>query len=161
MNIDLLELIKGRKIAIIGGYDFHDNINRYDLIVRINSHWERQAGRCHIVYHNGSRRDWHCMRSKFRDIPGLKQIKFMSIAYSGGSRQEMIDFCLKHNISYMTYRKDLRRSTATPWARELVSRLQAMTEWPGGEPFTGTLAAWHISKYPVQELLITVTIFFF
>ncbi len=155
MNAEYSNLIKHRRIAIVGGYDEHDSIDRYDTIVRVNSHWFRQGGKCDIIYHNGGRRDWDSSRSrKFYLMPELKQLKFMVIDHAGGVRSDMIDFCTEHEIPYMTYRKDLKYSSWTPWARELVSRVQEHST-RSGDPFTGTAAAMHISRYPILELFIT------
>ena len=51
---DYYSYIEGRSVAIVGGDDEIDRtaVNGCSVVVRINNHWQRQRGRCDVLYYS-------------------------------------------------------------------------------------------------------------
>ncbi len=54
LNLEEFECLRGRSVALVGGAAGRDTepvLSGYDIVVRINNHWLRTAGRMEVLYH--------------------------------------------------------------------------------------------------------------
>lgn len=150
------ELTKGKSVALVGGSDKinWNRVNQCDLVARVNSHWERQRGRCDILY-------FSCgddLSIDFLDDPELYDtLKFAWVNASNmlfnGDRQiakyaEVCSLIRKRNVQMALYASGPPKAFETfdclrnlgpryRWTRDLARRWEF-------HPLTGMIALYHL-----------------
>jgi hypothetical protein len=163
VNPQYNKLIEGKTIALVGGAD---TINRSfvessEITIRINSHWAKQRGPIHVLYHSGQHDAGPYSiidQPEFRDIQFIWLDKLQGIFNSPGfiliaaaCKQYSIplDYFVHGNNQCYTMVKELN---------PLESKYQWIKDFQGQWnmfAFTGILALEHLRQHPIKKLSVT------
>lgn len=167
MSVAFAEYLNGKRVAVVGGLgDSIEDLSDYDVIVRINSHYIRQGGRCDVLYHScagdinlsayedGTADKFH-NDTRFVFLNGIYQL-FGSTAGGLGTlrgyfsaRNAHIDTYIHVNAQAFALIKELNPLPRKHWwVKDFCLRWHVY-------PFTGVLALYHLTLYPCAEIYVT------
>lgn len=147
--------LDNKNVVIVGGasecVDL-EMIENADLVVRVNDHWRKQRGRCDILYASGVLPLMIVMGAEPLE-PDWVMFNF-NLTLEDLPEQEQFCRWADHNaVSYDRFYqcqfRDLNpRGPGYEWANILYKRINTM-------PFTGIMAAYHLSLFPVRAIGLT------
>lgn len=144
----LQRIIKDKKVILVGGWDSdpeHNLIQKYDVVVRINNHWNRQKGRCDILYQNCA---WDTVDWVDAFIyPHQQEYPLVVFDFHGGEYRRNMEFCQKKLIPYTYFRRETKDEEH--WHHKL---FHDMNKIQRSSPFMGTMAAYHLFEHEPELL---------
>lgn len=161
--MDFNSIVRDKSVALIGGADEINwtEVEKCDLVARVNSHWSRQGGRCNILY-------FSCARdlefSMFEKAELWSQLKFVLVNLShtlfGSIAAErarfVISLLFERKIPFLTY----YHAPARAW--HLFEHLRGKDSWERKlserydfHPLTGILATEHLLISEARDVFVT------
>lgn len=148
------QLLYNKKVCLVGGApDVSEPLlETADLVVRVNDHWLRSSGRCDILYLTGAALKPALLCDALR--PEFLFYSFNMIAEQQHPLEPtLLAFCRRNGITadkflQVQYQHTNPIGPYYEWANVLHKRLRTM-------PFTGTLAACHLLRFPLKQLALT------
>lgn len=146
-----LQLIKGKRVAIIGGGDYIDPAaHDCDLVCHINQWYPRRDDLpCNILY-------WRFL-GPFADMEKPQGLKYCFVYFGNEYAHQVPTWCDKNKIpwEYFTLGYSELTSTMPEIMRDKLCWPRKLEEEMGCLPFTGWLAAWHILQQQPASVLMT------
>lgn len=157
-------LVSQKSVALIGGSDSieWDEVNKCDLVARVNGHWARQGGRCEVLYYSCADDLDYRMWS---DPELWKQLKFAVVnlshrlfgGYAGEKTNWVISQLIEHCVPIETYVSaphhawqvfKVLQEQPQSWSRDLAARYDF-------HPLTGILAVEHLLLSKAASVYVT------
>ena len=161
----LSKIYDGASVALVGGVDAFDaRILDVDVVVRVNGHWQKQRGKCDVLYwSSASDLPWNIFDDEelwwtlrhvaFSFSPAL--FSEASITHINAARRK----CEAHGVSWSRY----FHAPAEAW--QVFSRLQdaptsecfckELSERYSFHPLTGAIALHHILMHSPRSVYVT------
>lgn len=161
--MDFNSIVDSKSVALIGGADEIDwsEVEKCDLVARVNSHWNRQGGRCDVLY-------FSCARdldfSMFEKAELWSQLKFVLVNLSHSLFGEIaaerarfvISLLIERRVPFATY----YHAPARAW--HLFENLRGKESWERRlserydfHPLTGILATEHLLLSSASRVFVT------
>lgn len=163
-HLDYARLLEGETLALIGGHDEIDwvEVEKVDLVARINGHWWRQRGRVELLYDSCAHDN---IRKMYQDDRFWGQVKFahLNITHTffsgqGGEYYENRARFVEHGVDWDFYVHAPRRLFDEMDQLKTVPErhkwyINFIEEW-NIYPFTGVLALCHLLLQPIKSIYI-------
>ena len=157
------DLLWDKSVTIVGGREIDEEerckVESYDLIVRINNHWERNGPNNNTGRYPRTNILYWCGAPFFKaPLNELRRAGFRFACMHSGGRSHMLASWMKElGIPYITY--DHEKLTCKAGAHKVLEPKDKWFEtWKRKydlHPLTGVIAIRHISLFPVRELYVT------
>lgn len=165
LHMNFNEYVNGKTVALVGGADDVDwnEVNKRDIVARVNGHWMRQGGRCELLYYS-------CADDLDYRMWGqaelYEQLQFVMVnkthelfgGYAGEKTKfvtrSLIDRFIPFNIFYSapahawSVFEVLRNLSDCAWSRELSERYDF-------HPLTGIVALEHLLLSSAASVYVT------
>lgn len=157
--------INGKTVALVGGSDEIDwqEVNKCEVVARVNGHWMRQGGRCELLYYSCA----DDLDYEMWQRPDLfEQLEFAMVnrthqlfgGYASEKTALVISKLVEHNIPHEFYYnapghawdvfRELRNVKDGLWSRELSERYDF-------HPLTGIIALEHLLLSSAASVYVT------
>ena len=158
------DLLRGKTIALVGGHDDinWNEVNKCDLVARVNGHWVRQRGRINLLYYSCAA---DVSYSQFDCTDFWRDLQFAHLnithTFFANEQNSFHDASLllsQEKVPWDMYVVTPRQAyQLIIGLRDLPERYewsQEFTEEFDIYPFTGVLALRHLTLQPVKSIYV-------